>query len=88
MTTYRKVRANSTYIYDPVMLDKINPPFDVTLKRGDVVTVVNLPGCPKANTMGHCHIKKDGVFAGLVCTNSLVPYQEWKKRIKNDNATP
>jgi len=37
------------------------------------VQVVNLRGCPKANTMGHCHVNDaDGRFAGLVCTSSLV----------------
>ena len=66
-----KVRANASYIYDPVMLDVINPPLDETLKRGDRVKVVKLHGCPPPNTMGHCHIEKNGKFAGLVCTNSL-----------------
>jgi hypothetical protein len=69
-----KVRANSTYRYHPATWDIADPPCGVqrgTLKPGDTVKVVNLPGCPKANTMGHCHILKDGQFAGLVQTNSL-----------------
>jgi hypothetical protein len=42
------------------------------LKEGDIVKVVNLRGCPKANTMNHCHIATEsGQFAGLVCCNSL-----------------
>jgi hypothetical protein len=46
----------------------------VNMKAGDVVRVVNLPGCPRANTMGHCHVAHlDGTFAGLVCTSSLRP---------------
>lgn len=66
------VRVNSVYRYQPVLIDKINEPYDV--REGDLVRVVNLPGCPKANTMGHCHVLHlDGRFAGLVCTNSLQP---------------
>lgn len=81
-----KVRAGSVYFYDPVPMDRISPPYGVQaglLKPGDRVRVVNLPGCPKAGTMGMCHIetenraKKDrqgrpvGEFLGLVACNSL-----------------
>ena len=66
----QKVRVGGRYRYEPVMFDLLNPPFDV--QKGDTVTVVNLPGCPKANTMGMCHVAKDGEFAGMVMTNSLV----------------
>jgi hypothetical protein len=73
----RRVRTGSTYIYDPVPLDQINPPYGVeidVLKPGDRVTVVHLPGCPPPNTMGFAHIETEaGEFAGLVCTNSLQP---------------
>jgi hypothetical protein len=48
---------------------------------GDEVRVINLYGCPKANTMGHCHIETlGGEFAGLVLTNSLVLKSKWDKR--------
>ncbi len=68
----KRVRVNSVYTYQPVPLDRFNPPYDV--EAGDVVRVVNLPGCPRANTMGHAHVQHiDGRFGGLVCTNSLVP---------------
>ena len=71
-----KVRANSVYTFDPVPWDQIDPPYGVQqgiLERGDRVTVKNLPGCPKANTMSHCHIQTmSGEFAGLVHVNSLV----------------
>jgi hypothetical protein len=67
----RRVRVGSSYRFDPVLFDVCNPPFGAV--KGDTVTVVNLPGCPKANTMGMCHISKDGKFAGMVCTNSLQP---------------
>lgn len=69
MATIRKVRAGSEYYFDPVGIDRFDA--KTTLKKGDKVKVVNLPGCPKANTMGHCHVTKDGEFAGLVHVNSL-----------------
>jgi 3-dehydroquinate synthase class II len=77
----RRVRVNARYVYDPVLLDQIDG--RTSLKKGDVVQVVNLHGCPKANTMGHCHVEKDGQFAGLVCCNSLIPLKEWKERSKH-----
>ena len=69
-----KVRVGTKYVYMPVLLDAADPPFGV--RAGDIVRVVNLPGCPKANTMGHCHVEKDGKFAGLVCTGSLKKLNE------------
>jgi hypothetical protein len=66
-----RVRIGSRYRFEPVMFDTLNPPFDC--QPGDIVTVVNLPGCPKANTMGMCHIARNGQFAGMVCCNSLIP---------------
>lgn len=65
----RRVKVGKSYVYRPVLFDVLNPPFGAD--DGDIVEVVNLPGCPRANTMGMCHIKKDGEFAGMVCTNSL-----------------
>ena len=67
--TNMKVRANSTYIYYPNMLDRLDGRTD--LVPGDVVKVVNLPGCPPCNTMQHAHVELNGRFAGLVHTNSL-----------------
>ena len=78
--SYRRVRQGSSYVYDPVPLDRIDGKTGLT--RGDVVVVKNQHGCPPANTMGHCYVEKDGKFAGMVCTNSLVPLKEWKKREK------
>ena len=49
-----KVRANATYIYDPCMLDVSDG--RTNLKKGDVVRVKNLHGCPPCNTMGHAHV--------------------------------
>ena len=64
------VKANAVYIYSPNLLDQIDGRTD--LQEGEQVRVVNLPGCPKANTMHHAHVQRlDGTFAGLVHTNSL-----------------
>lgn len=66
----KRVRVNSLYRYNPVFMDRSQPPYNI--KDGDIVRVVNLPGCPKAGTMGHCYVQHlDGGFAGLVCCNSL-----------------
>ena len=66
----KRVRTGSWYTYNPVMFDKLNPPFGV--EPGDRVKVVRLPGCPPPNTMGMCHVAdENGKFAGMVCTNSL-----------------
>ena len=67
--TQMKVRANTEYIYYPNMLDRHDG--RTSLVAGDIVKVVNLPGCPKANTMQHAHVEYKGRFAGLVHTNSL-----------------
>jgi hypothetical protein len=67
MADFNRVRAGRLYRYNPVTIDRLNPLYDVN--DGDIVRVVNLPGCPEANTMGHAHL--DGTFGGLVCTNSL-----------------
>lgn len=67
----RKVKAGNVYKYVPALLDIIDA--RTNLKPGDLVRVVNLPGCPKANTMGHCHVAdpNTGHFIGLVLTASL-----------------
>lgn len=67
-----KVRTNSTYYYNPCMMDVIDPPYG-NPEPGDLLKVVKLPGCPSANVMGHCHVNfaDTGEFAGLVNTNSL-----------------
>ena len=70
MADFNRVRPGSLYRYNPVGTDRLNPPYDIN--DGDSVRVINLPGCPKANTMGHAHVEHfDGTFGGLVCTNSL-----------------
>jgi hypothetical protein len=80
MSTFRKVRVGSKYLYNPVPLDILNPPAG-GLEKGDILKVINLLGCPRANTMGHCYVEKeDGLFGGLVCTNSLLPLKEIKRK--------
>jgi hypothetical protein len=66
-----RVKANSVYIYHPNLLDVVDG--RTSLKSGDLVRVINLHGCPKANTMGHCHVADPltGKFIGLVHCNSL-----------------
>jgi hypothetical protein len=77
----RKVRAGEHYYYVPTLLDRCSPPYNV--EEGNEVVVVNLHGCPKANTMGHCHVNHlNGEFAGLVCTNSLHTKAEYIEYLK------
>lgn len=72
-----KVRVNQKLVYCPNMLDRIDG--RTNLKTGDLVKVINLPGCPKANTMGHCYVghPETGEFIGMVSTNSLYTPKEW-----------
>jgi hypothetical protein len=52
----QKVRVNSLYYYDPCGFDVFNPTSNNCLTRGDQVRVINLHGCPPANTMGQCYV--------------------------------
>lgn len=66
-----KVTVGKVYKFIPVGLDLWDS--RALVPKGTNVRVVNLPGCPPANTMQHCHIQTlDGKFAGLVLTASLV----------------
>ena len=77
----RKVRVGQKFYFVPVLIDRISKPYNV--EEGDLVTVTNLHGCPKANTMGHCYVMHhDGGFGGLVCTNSLVTREEYIAYLK------
>ncbi len=68
-----RVRANSIYTFVPVLGD-IAMPQHYTAVKGQRVRVVNLPGAPKANTMGQCNIADPdtGDLLGMVYCNSLV----------------
>jgi hypothetical protein len=72
-----RVRVGSVYVYHPNMLDRIDG--RTGLKSGDHVRVVNMHGCPPANTMGHCHVEEPatGRFIGLVHVNSLHTLKEY-----------
>lgn len=80
MMIHKRVRAGYCYVFQPVWFDQANPPFDA--QPGDIVRVVNLPGCPRAGTMGMCHIERredtGWKFAGMVCTNSLRDLKDYK----------
>ena len=61
-----KVRVGSTYIFTAVGLDILYPT-DYTPGNGQLVKVVNQPGCPPANTMGQCYVADmDGKFLCMV----------------------
>lgn len=76
-----RVRVNATYYFDPCLFDKFNGNSTQLFKRGDKVRVINLHGCPPANTMGMCYIvpadaKKDdrgkyNADFAMVMTSSL-----------------
>lgn len=76
-----RVRVKSIYTFQPSIWDSFDPPVGVQcgkLKPGDSVRVVNLPGCPPANTMRHCHIETlGGLFLGLIATDSLLVPPAW-----------
>ena len=71
-----RVRANSTYTFHANGWDRFTPLHNGYLTDGDLVRVINLYGCPKANTMGQCYVRKvsdaSQSFA-MVSTGSLSP---------------
>lgn len=69
-----RVRVNSVYTFRPVLIDRADSALMARISAGDRVRVINLYGCPRANTMGHCHVADatTGRFIALVCCNSLV----------------
>jgi hypothetical protein len=75
-----KVRVNSIYRVNRCLLDIADSRTDVS--DGDIVRVINLHGCPPANTMRHCYIANPftGDFIGMVCTSSLEPASTATKR--------
>ena len=65
-----KVRKGQRVVYRPVGLDIYDA--RTNLLPGQVVRVCHPHGCPKPNTMGHCHVETlDGQFVGLVLVASL-----------------
>ena len=51
----RKVRVGQVIFYVPTLLDRSDPPYNVL--EGYKVRVINMHGCPPANTMGHCYVE-------------------------------
>ena len=78
----KRVRAGSVYVYNPAGMDHWDARTD--LKEGDQVRVINLPGCPRANVMGHCHVvnPETGRFIGLVLTASLDTVAEYREYLQ------
>lgn len=74
MTT-RKVRVGTRYLFYANRLD-----YEPKAHNGRQGFVVNLHGCPPANTMGHCYIQFGEAGSGerpyLVSTNSLYKFSE------------
>lgn len=68
-----KVRKGGQYRYVPVPMDRIMPAGSEGLAEGDIVRVIQLPSAPPPGTMNHAHVERvsDGLFGGLVNTNSL-----------------
>jgi hypothetical protein len=83
----KRVQVGKLYRYKPVLLDRGHPPYNI--QDGDIVRVVNLTGCPKASTMGHCHVAHlNGDFAGLVCCNSLEDLSAPERKATQRQAAP
>ena len=82
----KRVRAGRVYLYNPCGLDTFDP--RTNLEPGTMVRVVNFPGCPKANTMGHCHVAhpETGRFIGLVCAASLDTVEEYRAYLQRQIA--
>lgn len=77
-----KVRVGQLYVYEANGMDQFHPVSTNTLRKGDVVKVINLPSAPRANTMGQCYVEKDGKFVCMVSCISLTRYKPEKKRDK------
>lgn len=79
-----RVRVNSLYRFHPALIDR-----NVPCEDGSIVRVINLPGCPKANTMGHCYIEHlGGEFIQLVCCGSLQALTGYERRNVKRVTTP
>jgi hypothetical protein len=67
----REVRVGTTYEFRAVGLDGWeNRPGKPD--EGELVTVVNLHGCPRSGTLGHTYVQRADGTTALVLTNSLV----------------
>lgn len=70
-----KVRVNSTYRFTAnYFMDANDARIMGYLNVGDLVKVINLHGCPPANTMGQCYVRLLGDSSKsfvMVSTSSL-----------------
>lgn len=68
------IRAGRLYRFQRSFTDYMMPQH-YRCKDGDTVRVKNLYGCPRAGTMGQCHIVDPNTDAllGMVSCNSLAP---------------
>lgn len=65
-----KVRVGKIYEYSKSGFDWLDSKTPVIVK-GTKIKVVNLPGCPPANTMGQCYVQDlSGNFIGMIDTSS------------------
>lgn len=51
-----RVKVNSKYFFYPCLFDKISGNSTELFTQGQEVRVINLHGCPPANTMKMCYI--------------------------------
>ena len=69
-----RVKVNSIYRFEANGWDTFDAKHGGYLKNGDLVKVVNLYGCPPANTMGQCYVRLVGDSSkqfAMVSTGSL-----------------
>lgn len=73
-----KVRVNAVYCFTAALIDREHSAYN-----GRAVRVINLRGCPTANTMGHCYIETADAkqFIGLVSTGSLTPLPKLRSKL-------
>ena len=72
-----RVRKGKVYRYVPCLLDLTHRIHEIPM--GAHVRVIHPHGCPRPNTMNHCHVEDPatGKFLGLVCCSSLREFGRW-----------
>lgn len=75
-----KVRAGSVYRFARNGFDRVWSHANV--RDGQWVRVVNLPGAPRCNVMGQCHVQdaRTAEFLGMVDCRSLSPVPRAERR--------
>ena len=82
----KRVHVNALYIFHACLLDRMDGRTD--LQDGTLVRVINVHGCPPANTMGHCYVGDPDTskFIGMVCTGSLNTKAEYAEYLRAEIA--